>query len=118
MYFEPLAMRDPAYAHTHFGAEGLCRTSNVGMDMMEVNTARVCTRIPLTGYTGDPSVPTVQAGVQPTVPQGTVYSDEQCGATSRDVPWNKGGGNDPLRRFGEPGWRATHSVGGIPFYVR
>lgn len=116
MYFEPLSMRDPDYVHTHFGAEGLCRTSNIGLDMQEVNTARVCTRVPLTGYTGDPSVPTVNAGTQPIVPLETIYSSEKCGDTSRDVPWYKG--DDPMKRFGEPGWRATHSVGGIPFYIR
>ena len=33
MLYEPLAMRDMDYVHTHFGAEGLCRTSNVGLDM-------------------------------------------------------------------------------------
>lgn len=33
MLYEPLAMRDMDHVHTHFGAEGLCRTSNVGLDM-------------------------------------------------------------------------------------
>lgn len=39
MVYEPLAMRDMNYVHTHFGAEGLCRTSNVGLDM-QVSTWR------------------------------------------------------------------------------
>lgn len=33
MVYEPLSMRDMDYVHTHFGAEGLCRTSNVELDM-------------------------------------------------------------------------------------
>lgn len=33
MVYEPLAMRDMDYVHTNLGAEGLCRTSNIGLDM-------------------------------------------------------------------------------------
>ena len=41
MVYEPLAMRDGEYVHTHFGAEGLCRTSNVGFNMQ----VSVCLRV-------------------------------------------------------------------------
>lgn len=34
MEYHPLSMRDMDFVHTHFGAEGLCRTTNVAMDMM------------------------------------------------------------------------------------
>lgn len=33
MAYEPLAMRDINYVHTHMGAEGLCRAGTVGLDM-------------------------------------------------------------------------------------
>ena len=42
MIYEPLAMRDGEYVHTHFGAEGLCRTSNVGFDMQVSVSVCVC----------------------------------------------------------------------------
>ena len=90
------------------------------MCLQEINTARVCTRIPTSSsggaYTADPSVPTPSAnGTQAVGDFSTVYSPEQCSSSSRDIPW---GLVDPDIRFGEIGWRATHSVGGIPFYVR
>ena len=89
MIYEPLAMRHPDYVHTHFGAEGLCRTSNVGLDMMEVNTARICTRVLVSKNTADPSVPG-------RTPADDSYMGEQCAATSRDTPWHKG--DDPMTR--------------------
>lgn len=33
MVYQPLAVRDLDFVHTHFGAEGLCRSSNIGVDM-------------------------------------------------------------------------------------
>lgn len=80
----------------------------------EVNTARICTRVP-TAFSADPSVPNRSPG-SPSAAQNTIYREEHCATTSREVPWSLG--DDPNARFGEPGWRATHSVGGIPFYTR
>lgn len=47
------------------------------------------------------------------------YTPEQCAQSSRDVPWGMiDDDSTRIGKFGEVGWRATHSVGGIPFYVR
>jgi hypothetical protein len=51
MVYEPLAMRDGEYVHTHFGAEGLCRTSNVGFDM-QVCVTFSCVCVYTFGITG------------------------------------------------------------------
>jgi hypothetical protein len=40
MVYRALDARDPDYVHTHFGAEGLCRTSNVDLDMQVMNKPR------------------------------------------------------------------------------
>jgi hypothetical protein len=105
MMFEPLSLRDMDYAHTHFGSEGLCRTTNVDLDMQEVNTARICTRIPTSEYVADPSVPPKQ---RPS--PATIYNQEYCAESSRDVPFSYKGTT-------REGWRAALSMGGIPFYV-
>lgn len=114
MLYEHLAMRDPDYVHTHLGAEGLCRAGIVGLDMQEINTARICTRTPTTSL-ADPSVPRKASGT-PTAPSGAQYHEEQCSTTSRDVPWHID--TTGYTRLGEPGWRAAHSMGGVPFYTR
>lgn len=84
--------------------------------MQEVNTARVCTRTLVDGFS-DPSVPTVAGEQQKrSAQQEGGYNPEKCGASSRQVPWTIFG--DASDTFGVPGYRSTHSVGGIPFYVR
>ena len=46
--------------------------------------------------------------------RGSSYNQESCASSSRQVPWTRAYSN----RSGIPGYRSTHSVGGIPFYVR
>lgn len=88
---------------THFGAEGVCRTSNLGFPMVEVNTARVCTRVPAM-YTADPSTPTAAGAAG----QAEAWQPEQCATSSRDLPWDA-----QLQTQ-----RQLQSVGGVPFYRR
>jgi len=113
MVYEGLALRDQDYVHTHLGAEGLCRTTTLGLDMQEINTARICTR-GRADATADPAVPLASHS------QGeseTQWLEESCGSTSRDVPFEI---PDSVRRdkYGLPGFRGIHSVGTIPFYSK
>ena len=75
-------LRDSALVDTNFGAAGLCRTGTFGMPMPETNTMRYCTRVPNGG--GEdftlPGLDGVDKGAYP-------WTQEQCTATSRDLPW-------------------------------
>jgi hypothetical protein len=72
-------LRDMALVDTHFGAGGLCRTTNFGMPMPVANTMRYCTSVPLDGAEDftTPGLGRAGRGMAPM----------QCAASSSDLPW-------------------------------
>jgi hypothetical protein len=73
--------RERDLVDSHFGAGGLCRGTNFGVDMYETNTMRVCTRAPA-GEDVDmhvPMGPNAAGGLGP----------ERCSATSGQAPWDE-----------------------------
>jgi hypothetical protein len=109
MVYTQLGLRDPSKVLTHFGAEGVCRRSNVGFDMLEVDTARLCTRVPVS-YVADPSTP-VAHPFSPSSSAALMWQPENCASSSRDLPWAA----PSLDQAGRS-WRELQSVGSVPFY--
>lgn len=72
--------RDAALVDSHFGAGGLCRTTNFGFDMFETNTMRVCIRVSDGEDSSDVHVP---RGGNSTPSMGL----PRCSSTSRELPW-------------------------------
>jgi hypothetical protein len=112
MIFVPLGLRDKDKVHTHFGVEGICRTSNYNMDMMEINTARICTRQDPSSTPFDPSVPLASVPLASDLPSAAEEGEEYCSSTSRDVPWHV---PDPDTMMGTLG-RSILSVGCVNFF--
>lgn len=77
-------MRPGADIDTYWGVSGLCRQNNFGMQLVNLNTMVYCTRI------------RKDERVDPTIPNFTQYdsdnvfgyTDESCGASSTDLPWD------------------------------
>ena len=76
-------LRNARLADSHFGIGGLCRRGSFGMPILETNTMRYCTSIPVKGAE-DFAVPTTQAGREE--PAGG-WTPMRCTPTSRDLPW-------------------------------
>ena len=74
-------LRDGALVDTNFGAGGLCRTTNFGMETLGVNTMRYCTQVPK-NLASDYTVP----GAPPAGARG----DWSC-STSGDTPTTSSG---------------------------
>ena len=78
-------LRDADLADTHFGAGGLCRSSNFGMPMHETNNMRYCTSIPDGG--GEDFTLPVGGGAD-RAPHG--WTTMRCTQSSQELPWPSG----------------------------
>jgi hypothetical protein len=76
-------LRNETLARNHFGASGLCGTHSYGMEMREVNSERVCTRVSRHDH-ADPAVPLRSFAADPAM--AAQFFDEEC-AETYDVPW-------------------------------
>jgi len=94
--------RDATVIDTHFGAGGVCRSSNLGMPLFQTNNMHVCTRQLVGTDTLDPAVPSMYAS---SYPDQSFLSTESCGVDSSDVPWYDLQGRQDS---------ALHSVGTVP----
>lgn len=102
MAYQHDLLRDVSLADTHFGAGGLCRTTNFGMPMPVTNTMRYCTAVPLDG-TEDFTTPSARAGLK-----GAAMAPMQCTASSAALPWPSAG------MAQAPYDPALYSVGTVP----
>jgi len=93
-------MRDVNTADTHYGVNGLCRTTNFGIDLHLINNARYCTQQP-TDQRDDYTV----FGLQE--PANT-FNDWQCTNTPYALPWA------PLDQSNNRLDSAKVSVGTVP----
>ena len=71
-------LRDGSLVDTNFGAGGLCRTTNFGMETLGVNTMRYCTQAPLS--------PASDYTVARETPVGA-WGAWSCATSGSDVPW-------------------------------
>lgn len=74
--------RDINLVDSNFGANGLCRMHNFGMNMYETNTMRLCTRTQESEKI-DPHIPRSSQNFK-----NIDINTEQCSASSKDVPWS------------------------------
>lgn len=91
--------RDVDLVDSHFGASGICRLTNMGFDMYETNTMRVCTKI-LDDESVDVHVPGVPSN------KGEIGL-ARCSVSSTELPWANGDFYD----FHDS---ALYSVGTVP----
>lgn len=75
--------RDVNTMDANFGSSGLCRTTNFGYDMYEVNTMRICTRTAQDNI-ADVFVPRKNASVN----RKQIFDMYECSTSSRDIPWS------------------------------
>ena len=72
--------RDPVMGAVNFGTSGLCRQTDYGMPLFDINTVRVCTRSRL-GESFDPTLP-----MEPNASR-LDFSAEKCAPSPNDMPW-------------------------------
>ena len=96
-------LRDGALVDTNFGAGGLCRTTNFGMETLGVNTMRYCTQV-LKNLASDYTV----QGAPPAGARG----DWSCSTSGDSLPWpDHTIRSSPNTDTHEP---SLYSVGNIP----
>jgi hypothetical protein len=101
MVYQHDLLRDVGLADTHFGAGGLCRSTNFGMPMPETNNVQYCTSIPDGG--GEDFTLPVQGGPD------TGWTPMKCASSSQKLPWPSGG-----LQANKPYQAAHFSVGTMP----
>ena len=102
-------LRDARMADSHFGVGGLCRRGSFGMPLLETNTMRYCTSIPLPDKE-DFAVPGVRA---PPAEGAEGWTPMRCAPTSRDLPWP-----DHSQKPGAGYESSLYSVGTVPHMPR
>ena len=114
-FYVHTALRSERDLHRTVGATGLCRRHSVGMPLFDADTCRACTRA--RRREGDPDAPQAPVAAPRDAPGQTwlldtgytpdfmdrLFFDEQCAASSEDVPW------EPLEHD-----RQTWAVGALP----
>ena len=105
MIFMEDQTRDMDKIDSHFGAGGLCRTSNFGFNMYVTNTMRICTRN-RTDDNMDIHVP-----MTPKDPNA-VFEDEVCSTDSDQLQWSRGAAGATPTKY-DP---LMTRVGTVPFF--
>jgi hypothetical protein len=83
LWYQHELLRDAGLVDSHFGGGGLCRAGTFGMPMVETNSMRYCTRMPLDD-TEDFTLP-LEYGDEPT--DGGGWTDWKCTSSSTQLPW-------------------------------
>jgi hypothetical protein len=92
-------LRDYQYVDSHFGVAGVCRTTNYGMPLVNVNLMRYCTQVSV-DRTEDYAVYRTRA-----IP--SEWGFEACSTESHDLPWK-------AYRRGQPYEAARMTLGTVP----
>lgn len=83
MTYQHDTLRDGARVDLSFGASGLCRSTNWGIEAFGTNTMRYCTR----GLAKEAQDYTVYWGASGPQADPTVWADWLCTTDARQVPW-------------------------------
>lgn len=105
MVYQNDLTRQASMVDTVAGAGGVCRSSNVGLPLVQTNNVRLCTRMQSGDDTLDPAIQPNSPMYAAQLPDSSFSSQEQCSSDSSDVPWHDISGLQDS---------ALHSVGTVP----
>lgn len=103
-------LRDAGLVDSHFGAGGLCRGTNFGMDAVSTNLMRYCTRVPKGDLDATTNLYKGQREdytVYNTPPTPTAWTNWVCTSTAEELPW-------PDHTMTQGRSSAEYSVGTLP----
>lgn len=105
MVYQNDLIRQASVIDTMAGAGGVCRSSNVGLPLIQTNRVRLCTRMQSGDDVLDPAIQPSSPIYASALPDSSFINSEQCSEDSADVAWH-----DVLGLQDS----ALHSVGTVP----